>query len=706
MKPNEDLLKVGNHQIIFPGHQEIPVKTEGDSSPASEALQLILTESAVDPKSIMFDLSKFLQENTSLGHVNNQQRVIVSAPSYYALQGGVPIPKRSTSSSYALPGDTLDIEEVYSGPDTTPSSSGALGAGGSSYGASPRAPQSPSYWDQGHLQIKEEWEPVGPGMTLSSGQHIPFRNISPADTQNLFTLQNAGPTLAQLNSPPNDQELTETTLRNLGDLDSLNLDLDALTGEIMFPFQAHIAEIKMEPVVIASTTTTSSSSSSATSSSIPCSSLQWAARADQLHQQATSHHLSTSVPVSVISSTGDYQELSNLSNGGPAVSPTRLTLSPPVRTSISPLSQPVSPQIQSMIPTTVPARGSPAQHASTLHELLLRQESTVPDPIRPRSNSNQFKSARRPIAARQRNSLSISNPLLASQLSKSAPVKTLPIEQMIWSRRDPRPHINSVCSNAGDSSIADEVSEVLNSLSPSELNDIDSEDEDLSNNELDSDEDLKIDEDDCSSVAGSAGKKERHFWQYNVQAKGPKGMKMALDTKIMDPHRLNDIIDPVFSDNVQIHGIKHSGKARRGDGNDLTANPKKLAAIGKELDKLNKEINLMTPVSEVPLTTRTKSRKEKNKLASRACRLKKKAQHEANKLKLHGLEEEHSELMRSIYRVKEILQSKWGSSGAEGAARPQEELTQEADRLLKRAQKNRVAGYTTEYVNRMIAKYS
>ena len=39
---------------------------------------------------------------------------------------------------------------------------------------------------------------------------------------------------------------------------------------------------------------------------------------------------------------------------------------------------------------------------------------------------------------------------------------------------------------------------------------------------------------------------------------------------------------------------------------------------------------------------RTKSRKEKNKLASRACRLKKKAQHEANKIKLSGLEDEHS----------------------------------------------------------------
>ena len=85
-----------------------------------------------------------------------------------------------------------------------------------------------------------------------------------------------------------------------------------------------------------------------------------------------------------------------------------------------------------------------------------------------------------------------------------------------------------------------------------------------------------------------------------------------------------------------------SGKARRGDGNDLTSNPKKLAAIGKELDQLSKIINDLTPVSEMPFGARCKSRKEKNKLASRACRLKKKAQHEANKLKCEGLATEHS----------------------------------------------------------------
>ena len=98
---------------------------------------------------------------------------------------------------------------------------------------------------------------------------------------------------------------------------------------------------------------------------------------------------------------------------------------------------------------------------------------------------------------------------------------------------------------------------------------------------------------------------------------------------------------PITHKSVQ---IKHSGKARKGDGNDLTPNSKKLNAIGKELDKLGRVINDMTPVSELPFNVRPKTRKEKNKLASRACRLKKKAQHEANKIKLFGLEHEHSKI--------------------------------------------------------------
>lgn len=137
-------------------------------------------------------------------------------------------------------------------------------------------------------------------------------------------------------------------------------------------------------------------------------------------------------------------------------------------------------------------------------------------------------------------------------------------------------------------------------------------------------------------------KKERFFWQYNVQAKGPKGQRLIARARLEDPHVLNEATDPVFSPHCALRGIKHSGKARKGDGNDLTPNPRKLHSIGRELDKLNRIINDMTPVAELPFPARPKTRKEKNKLASRACRLKKKAQHEANKIKLHGLEQEHS----------------------------------------------------------------
>lgn len=142
--------------------------------------------------------------------------------------------------------------------------------------------------------------------------------------------------------------------------------------------------------------------------------------------------------------------------------------------------------------------------------------------------------------------------------------------------------------------------------------------------------------------SGSPSKKERFFWQYNVQAKGPKGQRLVMKAKMEDPHVLNEVTDPVFSPDCAVRGIKHSGKARKGDGNDLTPNARKLYNIGKELDKLGRIINDMTPVSELPFNVRPKTRKEKNKLASRACRLKKKAQHEANKIKLQGLESEHS----------------------------------------------------------------
>lgn len=150
----------------------------------------------------------------------------------------------------------------------------------------------------------------------------------------------------------------------------------------------------------------------------------------------------------------------------------------------------------------------------------------------------------------------------------------------------------------------------------------------------------------------SSGRKEkRFFWQYNMQSKGPKGKRLAKALENNDPHILHDFEDPVFDPELQDMKYKHNGKARRGDGNDITPNPYRLFQIGNELSKLNKHINSIAPVVEMPQGARNRKRKEKNKYASRACRLKKKAQHEANKLKLYGLDQEHGRCLPLIWSV-------------------------------------------------------
>jgi len=348
---------------------------------------------------------------------------------------------------------------------------------------------------------------------------------------------------------------------------------------------------------------------------------------------------------------------------------------------------------------------------STLHKLLLTRNDPVagrsrPSPVRSPENKKTLE--------KLKSSLSASNPLLSQQLSRSAPMATpggrqQQVERALWARREPRQHISSVCSvGEGSGSIADEVSEALSGISPNDLPDIESDDEDDdSDDDRTQEDDSDEDDDGDGSSAGKSSKKERYFWQYNVQAKGPKGQKIVVETKMEDPHVLNDIVDPVFSGDVKLQGIKHrlmikhSGKARRGDGNDLTADPRKLAAIGRELDQLGSTINDLTPVSEMPFNHRCKSRKEKNKLASRACRLKKKAQHEANKLKCMGLAEEHHLLNDKLERAREIMRAKIDPNNTQ----PQSELSDEMEVMARKAQKHLVAGKTTEYVNKMIEKH-
>ncbi|XP_071948595.1 uncharacterized protein [Antedon mediterranea] len=141
-------------------------------------------------------------------------------------------------------------------------------------------------------------------------------------------------------------------------------------------------------------------------------------------------------------------------------------------------------------------------------------------------------------------------------------------------------------------------------------------------------------------------------------------------------------------------------RSRRGDYDDWTPNPKRLLQIGKELCKLNKVIADMLPLHRLPPNSRTKSRKEKNKLASRACRLKKKAQHEANKVKLHGLEKEHESLSYVLSQIKKEVALRTKQQGSHYPF----SLSKMLEQLTNENLATNIAGHTTEFVNTVLDK--
>ncbi|XP_050304073.1 protein CREBRF homolog isoform X2 [Anthonomus grandis grandis] len=315
---------------------------------------------------------------------------------------------------------------------------------------------------------------------------------------------------------------------------------------------------------------------------------------------------------------------------------------------------------------------------STLHELLMRKDKVESSPER--SILGQ--------SVPNRNVKGLRNQIL----STSAPTHLGP-EQMSW--REPRKHLLSTSSLAECGSTSSLSTGLLSpDLQDYSLDEYESE-EDSDGHYEDYSTDNNSDDDD-DHTKGS--KKDKCFWQYNIQSKGPKGQRLVMKTKLEDPHVLHEITDPVFSPDCSVRGIKHSGKARKGDGNDLTPNPRKLFNIGKELDKLGRIINDMTPVSELPFNVRPISRKEKNKLASRACRLKKKAQHEANKIKLNGLENEHRRFLNTIQQLKQLVAIKLQEPDK------REELNRNIEKMSKTCLKSKVAGNTTDYVNKVLEK--
>ncbi|CAF2916452.1 unnamed protein product [Rotaria sp. Silwood2] len=252
-------------------------------------------------------------------------------------------------------------------------------------------------------------------------------------------------------------------------------------------------------------------------------------------------------------------------------------------------------------------------------------------------------------------------------------------------------------------------------------------DNDIDDDDITSDDEDDDDDDDATTVSSTYNKdsdptksSQSHsnssslFWQYNVQAKGPK-TKRILYLKERDPHLFREFSDPVYQIKLTQTKGQTFTKLRKGDGNDVTPNPVKLYQLGKQIRDLtacvgktnSSTTSVYHGIYHVEQQTNNNDtaevKKEKNKIASRACRLRKKAQHEANKLKLHGLNEEHKTLIDLIIAIKLLILKRYHNGQlASPSSSPNQSLEAAVDQLVANKYNKPVAGNTDGFVQGII----
>ncbi|KAK0152489.1 CREB3 regulatory factor [Merluccius polli] len=197
--------------------------------------------------------------------------------------------------------------------------------------------------------------------------------------------------------------------------------------------------------------------------------------------------------------------------------------------------------------------------------------------------------------------------------------------------------------------------------------------------------------------AGERPQKRRCFWEYRRARESAAKKRLAGEMRWSLSWSSSTLPSTLY----RREGKKGRRKARKTDASDLTPNPQKLHSIGEQLQKLNAAIDGMGPVNDLPAVARARSRKEKNKLASRACRLKKKAQHEANKIKLWGLNQEYDHLLGALLRIKEVIRRRVESSEEDDT--DVRGMTQRLEDILKESSGPLVAGRTKDFVQRILA---
>ena len=89
------------------------------------------------------------------------------------------------------------------------------------------------------------------------------------------------------------------------------------------------------------------------------------------------------------------------------------------------------------------------------------------------------------------------------------------------------------------------------------------------------------------------------------------------DTSLADEDCMSSGSEDNDDDSTPTKRMPGTYKRKRSEAEDWTPDPKKLLGIGKQLERLNRIINSLRPVGPVSVSSKNRTRREKNKLASR-----------------------------------------------------------------------------------------
>ena len=340
--------------------------------------------------------------------------------------------------------------------------------------------------------------PLPPNSTVIKSELSPndqatfFNELSPGSHPNAGHATSFQPTLAQLNSPTGPSDTIK--------IESVDLDMDDI-GQFFMKNNSPNVTLGVGPA-------NRSSLANSTSPTINVGGITIRGQLPKQPQQTTtaiwpngpedSSFTGTNNPWSNLSSSMPTGAMPIIGSGGQGsisgvtasssynISPLSDILTDLSSNSGSTPNQSLSPNL----PSNSPSQAGPTR-SSTLHKLLMRKDQAKqtgrPSPVRSPDGS-----IIRPNKTLEviRNSLSSSSTLLSQQqMSTSAPVNHSYMSEAaaaasgsgyprVWARREPRPHISSVCSVGETSTLADEVNEVLGRMDPNDLQDIVSDDED------------------------------------------------------------------------------------------------------------------------------------------------------------------------------------------------------------------------------------